>query len=461
MKIVFLTAGAAGMYCGSCMHDNALAKALREAGSDCLLQPLYTPIRTDEPSVASDRIFFGGVNIYLMDKWPLFRWIPRPLKRLLDRPKFLAWATRRASSTDAALLGELTLSMLRGEAGNQAEEVLRLVDWLRKEIRPDAILFTNLLIAGPIPTIRRELPNTKLIAILQGDDAFLDHLPSPYREQAVARMGELGRQCDAIVVNTRFYAQRMGTLLGLPPERTHCLPLSIDTALFADLAERGEWPSDLEGLAAGPVDAPPPHAGKSAGSKTSDPAVRIGYLARIAPEKGLHHLVDAFLDLARRPGCGGVTLDIAGWLGSQHSAYLDGLRARWTAAGLADRVRHVGSPDLAGKLALLSGLDVLSVPTEHEEPKGLSILEAMAAGVPVVLPAKGAFPELVEPSVGGLLVPPNDPLALADALERLVRDAPLRRQLGQAARRWVLQERSVRGQAEQWVRLIDSLKASG
>ena len=71
MKAVFLTAGAAGMYCGSCMHDNALALAMRQAGVDCLLQPVYTPIRTDAESVADERLFFGGIHIYLLQQLPL------------------------------------------------------------------------------------------------------------------------------------------------------------------------------------------------------------------------------------------------------------------------------------------------------------------------------------------------------------------------------------------------------
>lgn len=431
MRIVFLTAGAAGMYCGSCMHDNALARALRQGGSDCILQPLYTPIRTDELSMAQDRVFFGGVNLYLTEKIPLFRHVPQAVKRLLDRPRFLKWATRRAASTDAAGLGDLTLSMLRGEDGNQKEEVERLVRWLREEIRPDAIILTNLLIAGSVPAIRRELPETRVIAILQGDDAFLDYLPQRYRALAIERMGQLGRMCDWIVVNSRFYGQRMTQMLALDPNQVVIEPLTIDSAAFAELE-----------LTKHDHDAAPKRP------------QRIGYLARIAPEKGLHHLIDAYIDLARRPGCETVGLDIAGWLGEQNRGYFVEQMARLGDAGLADRVRHLGSPDLKGKIAMLRGIDVMSVPTEHEEPKGLSVLEAMAAGVPVVLPAKGAFPEIIDQSGGGLLVPPNDAKALADALQGLLQDAALRDELAKAGRKWVIEERSTEKQAASIVQLI-------
>jgi len=429
MKILFLTAGAAGMYCGSCMHDNALARALNQIGVDCLLQPLYTPIRTDEPSVASQQVFFGGVNIYLTQQLPLFRYVPAAFKRWLDRPGFLSWATRRASATDAAMLGELTLSMLRGEDGNQKDEVERLVTWLRRDINPDAIVLTNLLIAGPLPAIRRALPDTKVVAILQGDDAFLDHLPPGIRQQAIELISQRSRECDAILVNSQFYAERMVEMLGLEPERVRVSPLAIDTSPFESLA-------------------PQPRGNRP---------LTIGYFARVSPEKGLHHLVDAFIDLASRSGCEAVHLDIAGWLGGQNQAYFDQQLQKLREAGLEQRVRHLGSPDLAGKLAMLRGIDVLSVPTQHQEPKGLFVLEALAAGVPVVQPAVGAFPEIIEASGGGVLVPPEQPARLADALQQMLLNPDLRARLGAAGRAWVLGERTIQGQAVMLRQLIEQL----
>ncbi len=428
MKIVFLTAGAAGMYCGSCMHDNSLARALRSLGTDCLLQPLYTPIRTDEASIASSEVFFGGVHIYLLQKFPLLRKLPASIRRLLDNRRLLSWATRRAGATDAATLGDLALSMLRGEHGAQQDEVLRMVAWLRDEMRPDAIIFSNLLIGGCIPAIRRELPRTKIIVLLQGDDAFLDHLPESYRTAAIAELGALSQKCDLIIVNSEFYGQKMTQMLDLPAEKLHTLPLSIDTTAYLDFA--------------------PPH---------KRPQVTIGYLARIAPEKGLHHLVDAFIELAKAPGCGHVKLQVAGWLGSQNEHYKQALEQRIRSAGLGARYEYIGSPDLADKLTMLKNIDILSVPTDHEEPKGLFLLEALAAGVPAVQPARGAFPELIRRTGGGLLVVPNDPVALADGLQQLVHDRPLRLRLGQAGRAAVLANHTTVNQAKLLLDLLNTL----
>src|SRR6266404_6033342 len=112
MKIAYITAGAAGMYCGSCMHDNTLVAALQAAGHDALLIPTYTPIRTDEADVSQKRVFFGGINVYLQQKLGFFRHTPWPLDRLLDANWLLNWVSRFAVGTQAQELGDLTISML-------------------------------------------------------------------------------------------------------------------------------------------------------------------------------------------------------------------------------------------------------------------------------------------------------------------------------------------------------------
>ena len=86
MKIVHLIAGAGPMYCGSCMHGNTLAAALRKAGADVILAPVYTPLRTDEENVSIDRLAMGGINVYLDESLPFWRWMPALVRRQLDRP---------------------------------------------------------------------------------------------------------------------------------------------------------------------------------------------------------------------------------------------------------------------------------------------------------------------------------------------------------------------------------------
>src|SRR5215510_15301591 len=180
MRIASITAGAAGMYCGSCMRDNTLVTALRALGHDALLIPTYTPIRTDEPDVSQRRVFFGGINVFLQQKSSFFRKTPWFLDRLFDWPRLLRWVSRFAISTRAEELGDLTLSLLRGEQGHQRKEIDKLVRWLVEEVRPEIVVLTNLLLSGIVPRLRQEL-GVPTVGMLQGDDIFLEALPDRAR----------------------------------------------------------------------------------------------------------------------------------------------------------------------------------------------------------------------------------------------------------------------------------------
>jgi glycosyltransferase involved in cell wall biosynthesis len=159
---------------------------------------------------------------------------------------------------------------------------------------------------------------------------------------------------------------------------------------------------------------------------SSDDVFRVGYFARIAPEKGLHVLAGAYQRFRDRTKGANVRLEVAGYLGRAQTAYFDGVRQQLQHAGLGAEFTYHGAVDRDGKLAFLRMLDVLSVPAPYDEPKGVFLLEALAAGVPVVQPRRGAFTEIVEQTGGGLLVTPDDEEALADGLYRLWSDRALR-----------------------------------
>src|SRR5207253_10273183 len=148
MRIAYITAGAAGMYCGSCLKDNTLVTALIAQGHDALLIPTYLPTHTDEPDVSQQRIFFGGINVYLQQKVGLFRHTPWFLDRFLDSRGLLRWVSRFAVNTQANQLGDLTVSMLKGEYGHQRKEVDKLVDWLETDVRPEIVNLSNVLLSG-------------------------------------------------------------------------------------------------------------------------------------------------------------------------------------------------------------------------------------------------------------------------------------------------------------------------
>ena len=422
MRIAYITAGAAGMFCGSCLHDNTLVAALRELGHDALLIPTYTPIRTDEEDVSQGRVFFGGINVYLQQKFSLFRHTPWFLDRLLDAPRLLNWVSRFAVRTEAQVLGELTVSMLRGEHGHQRKEVEKLVAWLADEIKPDIVQLSNVLLSGLVPRLRQRL-RVPVLAALQGDDIFLESLPAPYRERCLELTRDHCREFDGFVATSRYYADFMSGYLDIPRERIAVIYPGLNLHGFRTAAMA---PSGMP---------------------------TIGYFARICPEKGFHVLVEAFRRLRQETDAPRCRLRASGWLGESQRGFLDEQRARLREADLEGDFEYVPAPDHDSKVDFLRSLDVFSVPTVYREPKGIYVLEAWASGLPVVQPRHGSFPELVETTGGGLLVPPEDPGELARALRRLVERPEERAALGLNGRQAVEKGFHARAMAEATVNL--------
>ena len=385
------------------MHDNTLARALIAAGHEVSLIPTYTPIRVDERNVSRQRVFLGGINVYLDAAVPLWRQLPRGLTRWLDAPGIIRLVTRFGISSDARKLGRLTVALLEGDRGPEVREIDELVQFLGRQLQPDVVCFSNALLAGVLPRLKSVFAG-RVFCLLQGDDIFLDDLIEPYREQALQLLHRHTRLFDGFLVHSAYYRDFMGHYLDLPREKMHVVPLGID----------------LEG-----------HDGEPA-AIPGDPFT-IGYFARICPEKGLHQLVDAFRIVHREHPR--TRLLAAGYLGARDKKYFEDI-AR-SAADLGEAFRYVGSPPSHNeKVKFLKSLDVLSVPTVYREPKGLYVLEALANGVPVVQPRHGAFPEILELTGGGLLTNPGDRADLARCLAELIIDSPRRVELarrGQAA----------------------------
>jgi glycosyltransferase involved in cell wall biosynthesis len=300
-----------------------------------------------------------------------------------------------------------------------------------------------------VPEIKRRM-DAPVVVTLQGDDIFLRGLPTSHQQAALAEIRRLSQQTDAYIVHSRYYADAMADYLSLDREKIHIVPLGIDTRDFEANAEFGMRNAELEKIAAHSAFRTP---------QSAFPPPTIGYLARLAPEKGLHILAEAFVLLKKMPGMESARLRIAGWLGDQHRPYADQVFQQLRAASLGEAFDFVGEVDRRAKLAFLSSLDVLSVPTTYREPKGLFVLEALAAGVPVVVPAHGAFPEVLEDSQGGLLHRPEDPQDLAQRLHELLTDHQRRSQLAAAGRHCILSRRNAQQMANQTARVLAEITA--
>ncbi len=423
MRIAYIAAGAANMYCGSCIHDNTLAAALIKKGHEVALVPTYTPLRTDEDNVTLDQVFYGGINVYLEQKFALFRHTPWRLDKLFNSRALLNLASRFSASTNAKDLGSLTVSVLQGEEGRQKKELAKLIKWLQESYRPEIVQLTNSMFLGMAKEIKKALGVPVLCAV-QGEDIFINDLVEPYKSQARQLMRERANDVDGFIATSQYYAEFMADFLQVPLEKMHVVRLGIN------LQGHGVQPN-LNGST----------------------KFVIGYLARICPEKGLHLLVEAFHQLTQKLGKNAIQLKVAGYLGAKDRRYFENIIKQIDALGLSHAFHYHGEVTRHEKINFLNGLHVLSVPTTYKEPKGLSILEALANGVPVVQPSHGTFPEFISLTEGGILVEPNSASAIAEGILKLINDGHLREWLGRQGKAVVHQKFSDHAMAEATVKV--------
>ena len=182
-------------------------------------------------------------------------------------------------------------------------------------------------------------------------------------------------------------------------------------------------------------------AGPAANGARRPPTVL--FLANVQVRKGVFTLVDAFEQVA-------AALPEARLVVAGGGADADALRRRVAASSAGDRVELLGTVGRDAIAATLGAADVYCLPS-FGEPFGISALEAMAAGLPLVTTSAGGLAHLVPPS-GGLQVPPRDPDALAAALLALLRDPARRAAMGAANRATVASD-------FEWDRVIDRLEA--
>jgi glycosyltransferase involved in cell wall biosynthesis len=459
MKIVYLAAGAGAMYCGSCLHGNTLATALRAAGQDCLLAPMYTPLRTDEESVSLDRVVFGGVNVYLQQRWALFRHTPWALDRLLDQPKLLRLATHRSASVRPERLGPLSVSMLEGEHGRQRKEVEKLVEWLGRDVRPDVVHLNNTMLIGVARQLIRRL-GVPVVCSLSGEDSFLEKLPEPYRSQALGVLRERVGEAAALVAMNRYYADFMAEYLRVPRARICVVPPGLNLIGHATPGGQSHFRGEEDGFRsdvrhAAKMGTVPGKSQSGAGPLT------IGYVARVCPDKGLHQLAAALELLVADPDVPPVQVWAAGYLDAADRPYFAEIRRQIDDAGLAGRFHYVGQLDRATKIAFLQSLDVFCLPTVYRESKGLSVFEAWANAVPAVLTAQGAFPEMVADTGGGVLCEPNDAAALAAGLKRMILDRPFLAECGRRAQQAVHERYNSEVMARRMIEVYERLGTGG
>jgi len=432
MRLVYITAGAAGTHCGACARDAGLVRALIARGHKVLLTPLYTPMEVEGEPPGADRVFLSGIAAWLDQHIPGFR-KRKPgglIDRLFDHPALLRAVARYAIETAPEKLGPMTVSVLRGEDGAQAGEIAKLTAFLEKQPPPDAIHLSNALLLALAPMLRRVF-NRPLLCAYQGEEAWIDRLGTPWSEQVRELVRRHAGSVDLFLAPSADAIPSASALFNVPEERIQLLPPCIDTRRFEDVRRKP-----------GPAD-----------------TLRVGYLSRIVPEKGLADLADAVVLAAREWAVDTkrrIVLRVAGPVPRGQKAYY------WS---VLDRVRdkagvvfeYTGDVDFDGKKRFLEQCDVFCIPSTQPERRGMAVLEAMTGGLPVVLPALGVYVEFIQTTGGGVLFEPHDPEDLKKCLVRLGNSPEIRNELAARAARGVREYFSARRAAALYEELLDSL----
>ncbi len=428
MKIIQITPGSGdNFYCENCLRDQALVRSLNSQGHEITMVPLYLPIKLDSSEMSIDTpIFYGGVNVYLQQKLGLFRKTPRWVDSVLDNRSLLSKLSKKAGMTSSKDLGETTISMLRGEHGHQVKELDRLIEWLSRDMKkPDIIILSNVLLGGLASALRQRL-KIPVVCLLQDEEAFVDGLGEPYSSEAWELLRKCSKEMDAFISVSKTYAGRIAPRLDLDEGRLHIVYMGIDLKEYQ------------------PAVAPPNRP-------------TIGFLSRMCPERGLDTLIDAFILLKQKPELKECCLQISGGKNQADEPFIRDLQRKLDTAGAAGDVEFLPEFLGEGRRQWLTGLSVMCVPEKEEAAYGLFALEAKAAGVPVVVPKIGIFPEMMELTGGGVLVEFDSPRFFAEVLSQLLLDPQSAHDLGKRGRRGIEEHFDINKTAGNLINLFERI----
>ena len=387
MKVLFILPGAGdSFYCGNCFRDNLQALALRKAGHEVIIMPLYLPLRQGSLQGGSP-LFFPATTYYVEQKLFGNRKMPSWMKRMLGSAALLDMASSLSGTISAEGMEDMTLSMIEGEGVAFEENVKELIDWVKQTEKPNVIQLSSSLLLGIAKELKKET-DIPIVCSLQDEEVWIDSLKHEFVEKAWQGVLANARYVDRFITTSHYYQQIVMTRL---PQLGHVDVIypGIDVAKY----QSDEYPA----------------------------CPTIGFFYRMNELDGLDILADAFVLLKQRGTIPNLKLRIGGgYMGHDKKLVR---QVKRTLKPYANDVVIEDSYDMDEHADFYRRTTVLSVPLRFQEGVGLYLCEAFAVGRPVVEPNTGSFAEIV--GKAGLIYEPNDALHLANALERILTDKQL------------------------------------
>jgi len=429
VKIVYITPGTGGtFYCQNCLRDNELLNSLHALGHDVRKVPMYLPLNlTQKKSEVDTPVFYGAINVYLKEKLPIYRHAPMWMERLFNSMTLLRLAAKKSGSTSATGLEEMTISMLQGEQGRQASELDHLIKYLKSQVKPDVVHLSNALLLGLARRLKNDL-GTKVICSLQDENEWIDPMEQSYQKKVWDLMAERAIDVDFFVAPSQYYADKSQKLIKISDDKIKIIFDGIDLD------------------------------GNEQSSLPSDPPV-IGYLCRMSEYFGLGILVDAFIKLKKENRFKDLKLHLTGGYTGEDKNFLNEISKKISKNGFENDVQIFKDFSRENRIQFLKSLTLLSVPVPSGEAFGTYLVEALVAGVPVVQPNVGCYPELVEMTNGGVIYEPNDSDTLARTISNLLDEPDRAKKFAEQGRKVVLERFSIEEMTNKMVNVYEAKSA--
>jgi len=345
------------------------------------------------------------------------------LEKVFDAQPLLKLAAKRAGSTRASGMEDLTISMLMGEEGRQASELEHLIGYLKKEVKPDVIHLSNALLLGLARQLKNEI-GAKIVCSLQDENEWIDLMRTDYQAKVWGLMAERAVDVDMFVAPSNYCSEKSKMQLSIPERQIQ----TVYDGITLD--------------------------GYQVSSLPSDPPV-LGYLCRMSEYFGLGIVVDAFLRIKKDARFRNLKLHLTGGYTGDDKIYVNQLMQTIAQQGFEKDVHIFEIFNKDHRVRFLQSLTLLSVPVPAGEAFGAYQVEALAAGVPIVQPNVGAYPEFVESTGGGVIYQPNNGQTLAAAMVELLRDPERMRTLGEQGRTAVFDKYSMQDMAANIIQVYE------